>query len=89
MTSPMTRIKKVLTKEFSPTGIRLERSPNGKISGWVISKSFEGQPAIDRQHRIWRLLDANLDPKDKERIVMIFTITPLERKESFAPWMRR
>jgi stress-induced morphogen len=88
MATPMTRIKKVLEKEFSPKGIKLERTKSGRISGWVISKSFEGLSAVDRQHKIWKLLDKNLNPDDRDRIVGIFTITPVERKMAFAEWIK-
>ena len=79
----MMRVKKVLAKEFSPKGIKLERTKSGRISGWLISKSFEGQAAVDRQQRLWKLLDKHLDPEDNARIVGIFTVTPLEHKMLF------
>ena len=38
---------------------------------------------MDRQQRLWKLLDRYLDPEDNARIVGILTVTPLEHKMLF------
>jgi hypothetical protein len=41
METIITRVQKILQKEFSPREIRLKPAGRGKLSGWIISKSFE------------------------------------------------
>jgi stress-induced morphogen len=80
MATTITRIKKALEKEFSPKEIKLDRTKGGRITGWVISDSFEGQPEVDRFHRIWKLLDKYLAGEDHSQISIIFGVTPREQK---------
>jgi hypothetical protein len=76
----MTRVQKVLQMEFSPREIRLESAGRGKVSGWIISKSFDELTDEERSQKVWRLLDAYLSKKDRDRIFGFFTFTPLEEK---------
>jgi len=80
MVTTMTRIKKALEKEFSSQAIKLDRAKGGRITGWVISDSFENQSEVDRFQRIWKLLDKYLVGEDHSRISIIFGVTPLEQK---------
>ena len=89
MVTAMKRIKKVLANEFSSKEIQLDRTKSGSISGWVISKSFESLSAIDRQNRVWKLLNEHLDPEDRECISSILTMTPQEQKRIVANWESR
>ena len=83
METVMTRIQKVLQKEFSPREIRLESAGRGKLSGWIISKSFEDLTEVERYQKVSKLFDAYLNEKDRNRILSFFTFTPLEEKMIF------
>jgi hypothetical protein len=80
MEAIMTRVQKALQKEFSPRGITLESVDPGMVAGWIISKSFEGLTGMERTKKIWRLFDKYLDDKDRARIGIMLTLTPLEKK---------
>jgi acid stress-induced BolA-like protein IbaG/YrbA len=86
MATPMMRIKKALEKEFSSKEIKLERTKGGRISGWVISESFENLAEVDRFQKIWKVLDKYLDPEDHSRVLSIFAMTPYERKTMDENW---
>ncbi len=78
------RIQKVLQKEFSSRGILLDDAGDGFVGGWIISKSFEGLDGSQRQKRVWSLFDKYLDKKDRTRLGIFLTFTPLEKKAIFA-----
>jgi len=77
------RVEKILQKEFSPREIRVESAGRGKLDGWIISKSFDKLTDAERQRKIWRLFEAYLSEKDRNRILGFFTFTPLEEKMIF------
>jgi hypothetical protein len=79
----MTRVEKILQKEFSPREIRVESAGRGKLDGWIISKSFDKLTDAERQRKVWRLFEAYLSDKDRNRILGFFTFTPLEEKMLF------
>lgn len=58
--------------------IELEDVPGDKVGGLVLSGSFAGQSASDRQDHIWKHLDAHLSPFERTRVVFIVTDTPEE-----------
>jgi hypothetical protein len=78
------RIQKALQKKFSSRGILLEDAGDGFVGGWIISKSFEGLDGSQRQKRVWSLFDKYLDEKDRTRLGIFLTFTPLEKKAIFA-----
>jgi acid stress-induced BolA-like protein IbaG/YrbA len=85
MEAILTRVQKALQKEFSHRGIHLE--PVGvdskMVGGWIISKSFEGLTGMERQQTIWKLFEKYLDEKDRARLGIFLTFTPLEKKMAF------
>jgi len=83
METVMQRIQKALRKEFSNKGILLEDAGDGFVGGWIISKSFEGLDGKQRQKRVWNLFDKYLDEKDRTRLAVFLTFTPLEKKAIF------
>jgi len=83
METIMTRIQKVLLKEFSPREIRLKPAGRGKLSGWIISKSFGDLTEAERYQKVTKLFDAYLHEKDRNRILGFFTFTPQEEKWVF------
>jgi len=83
METVMTRVQKILQKEFSPREIRLKPAGRGKLSGWIISKSFDELTDEQRYQKVWRLLEANLSEKDRPRVLGFFVFTPQEEKWIF------
>lgn len=83
METVITRVQKALRKEFSPHEIRLNYIGRGKFSGWIISKSFDEMTDEQRHQKVWKLLEAHLNEKDRNRILRFFTFTPLEEKMIF------
>jgi len=79
----MQRIQKALRKEFSSRGILLEDAGEGFVGGWIISRSFDGLDGTQRQKRVWNLFDKFLDEKDRARLSVFLTFTPLEKKAIF------
>jgi hypothetical protein len=53
------------------------------IAGWVISKSFEGLTGAERQRTVWGLFEKYLDEKDRARLGIFLTFTPLEKRMAF------
>ena len=69
METVITRVQKALQQEFSPREIRLNYVGRGKFSGWIISKSFDELTDEERQQKVWKLIEAYLTEKDRNRIV--------------------
>jgi len=76
-------VQKVLRKEFSPREITVEAAGRGKVNGWIISKSFEKLNDDERYQKVWKLIEASLPEKDRNRILGFFLLTPLEKKFIF------
>jgi len=83
METIMTRVQKVLQKEFSPREIRLKPAGRWKLSGWIISKSFEKLADDQRYQKVWNLINTYLSEKDRNRILGFFVLTPREEKWIF------
>ena len=79
----MTRVEKILRKEFSPREIRLKTAGRGRLEGLIISKSFDKLTDEERQRKVWRLLEMSLSEKDRNRVLGFFTFTPLDEKWVF------
>jgi len=79
----MTRVQKILQKEFSPREIRLKSAGRGKLDGFIISKSFEKLTDKLRYQKVWNLIDAHLNEKERNRILGFFLFTPLDEKWIF------
>jgi len=83
MEALMTRVQKILQKEFSRREIRLKTAGKGKLDGFIISKSFDRLTVAERQRKVWRLLEADLSEKDRNRVLGFFTLTPRDEKWIF------
>ena len=90
-----TRLESVLTKSLKLKSPRfeLESLPGGKLSGSIISDTFEGLSSSDRQKRIWDALDDEWGPEAPNKIGTLLAYstqewdvdlvgTPQERKVS-------
>jgi len=80
MEAIMKRIQKALERRFSSKEISLEPVWGRMIAGWVISKSFDGLTGAERQRKVWSLFEKHLDEKDRARLGIFLTFTPLEEK---------
>ncbi|MEE4356330.1 MAG: hypothetical protein V2I97_07655 [Desulfococcaceae bacterium] len=69
---------------FSAQELELEKTPAGKIGGFVISDSFSGKSQMDRQNMLWEQLDRILDEEKRSKIIGILTMTPAEAEEAEA-----
>jgi len=83
METLITRVQKILQKEFSPREIRLKATGRWKLDGFIISKSFEKLTDAERQRKVWRLLETNLSEKERNRVLGFFTLTPRDEKWIF------
>ena len=79
METVMTRVQRALRKEFSSKGILLESAGKGMVGGWIISKSFDGLSGMERQQKVWKVLNRYLDERDKSRVAVLLTFTPVEK----------
>ena len=83
MEALMTRVQKILQKEFSRREIRLKAAARGRLDGFIISKSFEKLAEVQRYQKVRNLINAHLNEKDRNRILGFFLITPQEEKWIF------
>jgi hypothetical protein len=71
------KIIKALLQSLEGEYVRLE--DDGGISGFVVSRQFQGMPTLDRQGRIEQALEgAPLAREERRRILMIAGLTPEE-----------
>ena len=57
---------------------------SGKVTGVLISKTFEGMSQLDRQDLVWNYLKGVFDPGELLDIVVLITVTPNEQREALA-----
>ena len=73
-------VKDVLVKHFNPEKIHLEEE-DGRVSGYVVSKHFDGVPALERQQQIYGALRdkrSGLSRKHIDQIAIVAALTPAE-----------
>lgn len=58
--------------------VELEDFPPDKITGTVLSRSFETLSGVERQDRLWDALDRHLTRSERARVVFIVADTPEE-----------
>jgi acid stress-induced BolA-like protein IbaG/YrbA len=71
------KVERIL-KEAFPSLESLDIRNDDGIIGVLVSEQFEGLEAIDRQDRIWSVLDRSLNPEEKRQIQIIVAATPAE-----------
>jgi hypothetical protein len=73
------KIDEVLRGNLAGATTELELLPPlSKVSGFILWDGFEGNDDMDRQNRVWDLLQTNLTPEERRRVSAIFTLTPHE-----------
>lgn len=75
-------LEKLLTDrlELENPSFELEQLPGGRISGSVISDSFEGMKDSDRQRRIWDALEAEFGSDSTSVVGTLLAYTDPEWK---------
>ena len=58
-TTSQKRLKEVLTERLGldEPEFYLEKLSGGKLSGSIVSDTFDGSALVERQHRIWEALE--------------------------------
>ncbi|HCE46909.1 MAG TPA: hypothetical protein DET40_25460 [Lentisphaeria bacterium] len=69
---------------ISNPDFRLDVSTSGKVSGFIISRTFAGMPQFERQNLLWDYLEKLLNPDLINNIIALITITPEENEEDVA-----
>lgn len=72
------KVKKILAEYFEENGIQLESTPEGNISGFIVSEKFSEVEGVNRQKLIRSLLRKNLGAPEQKRVLGFFAMTPLE-----------
>jgi acid stress-induced BolA-like protein IbaG/YrbA len=72
------KIEQILKKGFPSQSSLNIRNDNG-IIGVLVSAEFEGLEAIDRQNKIWEVLESSLSPEEQRQIQIIVAATPEEQ----------
>jgi len=77
----MRRVKTVLNDEFPEAdALKFELEKDGRhISGYLVSKDFNGMEDADRQDRVWDILEGNLSVEEQSRILSVLAYTPSEK----------
>jgi len=72
-------LKRILGKAF-PRPDKIMLDDEDGIIGTIVSSRFKGIDTMDRVNMIWDLLDAELTPEERRRVVLIVAMTPIEEK---------
>lgn len=70
------KIQDALRQALDPEFMRIENDDG--ISGFVVSRSFEGQSSLDRQGRLDAILRNALAQEERRQVLMIAALTPAE-----------
>jgi stress-induced morphogen len=71
------RLERILRQRFpKPASIEL-REDDGVI-GVIASPEFRGKEPMERVTMIWDILDKELSPEERKKIVTILAVTPEE-----------
>jgi len=72
------KVRKILAEYFEENGIELECTPEGNVSGFIVSEKFSEVEGMNRQKLIRSLLRKNLGAREQKRVLGFFAMTPLE-----------
>jgi acid stress-induced BolA-like protein IbaG/YrbA len=71
------KLTRILKKEF-PAFESINVQDDDGIIAVLVSREFEGLESIDRQNRIWDVLDRSLLPEERRQVQIIVAATPEE-----------
>lgn len=74
------KLRQILTKAFPGAEIRVERTMprSTKLYGVLVWRKWAGADQIDRQEKLWKVLDNKLTLEERARIAAILTMAPEE-----------
>ena len=82
MEKSYTELKKkvtgILQNAFGGCSVELEKSGAGKMAGFLVWDRFKGVEQIERQERLWKVLEKELGAEELLGISTILTLTPEE-----------
>ncbi len=74
------KVKNSLLAFFKENELIFEENPDGRVSGFIVSKKFTDMDELARQRKIWQLLQHNLTLSERSKIIGFITFTPKEHK---------
>jgi len=74
------KVKNSLLAFFKENELLFEENPDGRVSGFIVSKKFTNLDELARQRKIWELLQKNLTLAERSKIIGFITFTPREHK---------
>jgi hypothetical protein len=73
------KVRLVLRTRFPGSVQELEQEgTDDRISGFLLWPGFEADEQLERQKRVNQVLREELTPDERQRVSMIFTLTPEE-----------
>ena len=69
------KVTAILQKAFGGSSIELEKSGAGKLAGFLVWDRFRGVEQIERQERLWKVLEKELAAEELLQISTILTLT--------------
>lgn len=73
----LSKVTRVLKQAF-PRPDQVDLKDEDGIYGTVISSRFKGKDSNERINLIWDLLEKELLPEERKRVVLIIAVTPEE-----------
>jgi len=74
------KVKISLLEFFTERELQFEENPDGRVSGFIISKKFVEMDELARQKKIWELLRKKLKEAERTKVIGFITFTPREYK---------
>lgn len=74
------KVKNSFLEFFTERELQFEDNPDGRVSGFIISKKFVEMDELARQNKIWGLLRTNLKMTERSKVIGFITFTPREYK---------
>jgi hypothetical protein len=71
------KVDTVLRRKFDGATTELEMIGD-KVHGLLLWEGFDGADQLDRQRRLWKILEGNFGETARTKISAIFTLTPDE-----------
>ncbi|MEK7729961.1 MAG: hypothetical protein AAB354_16250 [candidate division KSB1 bacterium] len=79
------KIKKLVTKHFTPKALAVEQYDEFQLNGVIVSRKFEGLDHFARQTQIWKVLRKNLTKAEQKKILGFLAYPPCEYEAYNAP----
>jgi len=75
------KLKRALENSFPKAELRLSPTKSAeRVWGFLIWNGFTGKEQMDRQDRVWKVLDKALTKDEQAKLSVILTATPNEMK---------